>query len=145
MVDEVFPITIADGEVGVVFLEAVTEAGSIGWSPPEDGSLIGLGLVDEVESFVDETGGDFGALHPLGAFAEAFGIGPDFADDRVATFGVGLESEGKELGADAFEVGELDSLGGESVDVLGFYFFAEAGEVGVAHVIDEDHDDVGPG
>jgi len=48
MVDEVFPITIADGEVGVVFLEAVTEAGSIGWSPPEDGGFSrGCGFSDD--------------------------------------------------------------------------------------------------
>ena len=239
MVDEVFPITIADGEVGVVFLEAVTEAGSIGWSPPEDGSLIGLGLVDEVESFVDETGGDFGALHPLETLAEALGIAPDFTDNGVAPFGTGLEGEGEELGADTFEVGqtlmetvigdfgcfsdialashvpfaevarliadllelagegrglgveplghaalfiiatvvevggdapamrvlsggegdtggradgrvdievgELNPFRGETVDMLGLDGAAEAGEIGVAHVIDEDDDYVGPG
>ncbi len=201
--------------------------------------LIGLSLIDELERFVDEASGDFGALHPLKTLTEALGIGPDFTNNGVAPFGIGLEGEGEKLGADTFEVGqtlmetvigdfgcvsdialashmpfaevarliagllelagegrglgveplshaalfviasvievggdtpamrvlsggegdtggradgrvdievgELNPFRGETVDMLGFDGAAKAGEIGVAHVIDEDDDYVGPG
>lgn len=203
-----------------------------------EGSLIGLALVDKLQGFVHEASGDFGALHPLKTLAEALGIGPDFTNNGVAPFRIGLEGEGEKLGADTFEVsqtlmetvigdfgcvsnialashvpfaevarliagllelagegrglgveplshaaffviasiievggdtpamrvlsggegdtggradgrvdievGELNPFRGETVDMLGFDGAAEAGEVRVAHVIDEDDDYVGP-
>ena len=42
------------------------------------------------------------------------------------------------------EIGELDSFGSEAIDVLGFHLSAEAGEVGVTHVIDKNDDDIWP-
>ena len=39
MVDEVFPLALANGEVGVVFLESMAKAGAVGRTPPKDGSF----------------------------------------------------------------------------------------------------------
>lgn len=206
----------------------------IGPEVDDEGFFVGLGFVDESESGIDEASGDLGALHPLEAFAEAFGVGPDSTG-----FFAGSLCEGKKLWSHAFEigealieavvgdgrgvidvtlpshvpfpkmtggvsgflelagesggfgvkplshpaldviapvvevrgdapavrilsggesdagrgadggvdveVGELDPFRGESVDVLGVHLSSEAGEVGVAHVIDEDDNDVGFG
>ena len=47
-IDEVFPVSIADSEVGVVFIKPVTEAGAVRRTSPEDGCLArGVGLSDE--------------------------------------------------------------------------------------------------
>lgn len=65
-IDEVFPLSIADGEVGVVFIVSMTKAGAIGWASPEDGGLAGgggfakkgLGEVFAVELFGGLGSGD---------------------------------------------------------------------------------------
>ena len=61
---------------------------------------------------------------------------------RVLPGGESNAGGGTDRGVDV-EVGELDSLGGKPVDVLGIDGAAEAGKIGVAHVINEDDDDVG--
>ena len=61
---------------------------------------------------------------------------------RVLTGGKGNTRGGANRGIDV-KVGELDSLGSESVDVLGFDGAAEAGKIRVAHVIDENDDNIG--
>ena len=76
-VDEVFPLAVADGEVGVVFIIAMTEAGAVGWATPEDGGLAGgcgfaekgLGEVFAIEFFGGLGVGDLveGAVEVEGA------------------------------------------------------------------------------
>ena len=77
----------------------------VGPEVDEEGFLFGLSLVDELEGFVDETGGNFGALHPNEALAEAFGIGPYTTCDGRSQGG-GFQSKWEELGANAFEIGQ---------------------------------------
>ena len=65
-IDEVFPITVADREVGIVFIESVPKAGSVGRTPPKNGGLSGgCGFADEglrkvfaVESFRGSRSGE---------------------------------------------------------------------------------------
>ena len=52
VVDQVFPFAVSDGEVGIVFVEAVTKAGAIGRTSPEDGCLAGGGGLSE-QGFTD--------------------------------------------------------------------------------------------
>lgn len=117
-------------ETGELFVHGVEDAlieGSfvatpfVEWRPPgavdvigpevdEEGVFVGLGLVDEFESFIDKAGGDFRALHPLEALAEALGVFPD-----AAGFLSGGLGEGEEFRAHAFEVGEalIEAVGGD--------------------------------
>ena len=78
----------------------------VGPKVDEEGFVFGLGFVDELESLIDEAGGEFKSLHPLVAFTESFGVGPNASFDWVAAIGVWFQGKRQELGSDAFEVGE---------------------------------------
>ena len=67
--------------------------------------------------------------------------GGDSPSVRVLSGGEGDPGRGADGRVDV-KVGKPDSLRSEPVDVLGFDGAAEAGEVGVTHVIDEDDNNV---
>ena len=71
-------------------------------------------------------------------------VGGDSVSVGILSGCQGDAGGGTDGGVDV-EVGELDALRCELIDMLGVYLSTKAGEVGVAHVIDEDDDDVGFG
>jgi hypothetical protein len=36
-IDEVFPVSVTDSEVGIVLIESMAITGAVGWAPPKDG------------------------------------------------------------------------------------------------------------
>ena len=63
-----------------------------------------LGVVDELEGFIDKAGGDFESLHPLEAVAETFGIFPDPSFDGGSALGVRFKGEREKLASHALKI-----------------------------------------
>ncbi len=102
------------------------------------------GLVTSQLKLAGEGGGL--GVEPLGhaalfVRAAIIKVGSDAVAVWILTGGEGDAGRGADGGVDV-EVGELDSFGSEAVNVLGVDRSSEAREVGVAHIIDENDDDV---
>ena len=98
---------VEDAFVATPFVEWWPEGAVdvIGPEVDKEGFFLGLCFVDESESGIDEACRDFETLHPFEAVTKAFGVFPDAAFDGFAAIGIWFESERKELGAHALEVG----------------------------------------
>ena len=126
-----------EGPIGVI-LEGL---GGLAWGdvPLTDGIVSVAGGVEDF--------GDGEALAvEISAIAWEMVIVDHVADASLV--GVQAREERGAAGATAggvIELGEADSVGGEGIEVRGGDFATETTEIGEAHIVGEDDDDIGAG
>ena len=134
----------------VVAIEAALE-GPIGVILEGLGGLA-WGDVPLTDGIVSVAGGveDFGEGEALAVEVSAVAWEMVIVDHVADASLVGVQA-GEERGAagatagGVIELGEADSVGGEGIEVRGGDFATETTEIGEAHIVGEDDDDIGAG